>query len=379
MTESRVPSAQKMDWEALAGSIADGEAILVLGPNAIPFYAAVEREKNSDESFNSLSNRCIIEQLGSRISHYYERDNLFLFQDAAAKRDAMKIVRTVSRDERWLPDIELVRQIVGIPFSVVLNINPDKVIYDAFVRLYREPQFDYFTAKDKPTPPRLDYPDGYNKPLVYNLCGSVQDKLDSIILDYHDLFELVKNMLADNGVSEHLTRKLQEADRFIILGLELELWYFQLFIHYLNKIDNNPFNNPKENYPIFSRVSDVSRVFIMKQFKIQHIAPTRHEFELLYRACEQKGILRKLHQPGSPLEEQSRILTVQGRYEEAFALLEGNLNDIERKTALPHLRSRYNAWLQAQKDGRSDPRDLDIEINRIRYVLLTLANQLNAP
>lgn len=366
-----------MDWEALADSIADGEAILVLGPNAIPFYAAGEREKNKDESFNSLSNRNIIEQLGDRISHYYERDNLFLFQDAAAKRDAMKIVRNVSRDESWLPDIELVRQIVAIPFSVVLNINPDKVIYDAFARLYREPQFDYFTTRDKPNPPKMDYPDGYNKPLVYNLCGSVQDKLDSIILDYYDLFELVKNMLADNGVSEHLTRKLQEADRFVMLGLELELWYFQLFIHYLNKIDNNPFNNPKENYPIFSRVSDVSRVFIMKQFKIQHIAPTRHEFELLYRACEKKGILRNLRQPGSPIEEQVRSLTVQGKYEEAFALLEGSLDEMERKTGLPHLRSRYHAWLQAQKDGCADPHGQEVEINRIRYVLLTLANQLN--
>lgn len=368
-----------MDWEALADSIADGEAILVLGPNAIPFYAAGESDKGKDESFNSLSNRCIIEQLGDRISHYYQRDNLFLFRDAAAKRDAMKIVRAVSRDERWLPDIELLRQIVAIPFSVVLNINPDKVAYDAFASLYREPQFDFFTTRDKPSPPKLDYPDGHNKPLVYNLCGSVQDKLDSIILDYYDLFELVKNMLSDNGVPEHLTRKLQEADRFVMLGVELELWYFQLFIHYLNKIDNNPFNNPKENYPIFSRVSDVSRVFIMKQFKIQHIAPTRHEFELLYKACEKKGIMRKLRQPGSPLEEQARFLTVQGKYEEAFALLEGKLGDMERKIDLPHLRSRYNAWLQAQKDGRAGPRSLEVELNRIRYILLTFANQLNTP
>lgn len=363
-----------ISWDDLAQSIADGEAILVLGPDAIPLYPA--QGGGEEVSFSQISRRRILHNLSGQINHFYQRDNLFQFSNAAAKQQAMKEVRNTARDTAWLPDSELLRQIVAMPFPIVLNINPDKYVYEAFLKFYREPQFDYYTTKDKPNPPRLEYPDGLNKPLVYNICGSVLDKLDSGILDYNDLFELLKNLLTDNGVSPHITRKLQEADRFVLLGFELERWYYQLLLHYLNKLDDNPFNNPNQNFPILSQVSDDARAFIMQQFNIHHIAPTRHDFELLYQACERKGILRQLYDPASPLETRVRLLTVQGKYEEAFQLLETSTPEPGNTVDLPHLHARYNAWLQAKNAGAGDTRDLDLEINRIRYTLLTYANQL---
>ena len=375
-----MPELDDISWDELAQSIADGEAVLLLGPDAIPLYSTQGQpsdDVDATTSFSKLSRNRILQTLSEKeLNHFYERDNLFQFSSAPAKQKAMKEVRNVLREDAWLPDSELLRQIVAIPFPVVVNINPDKYVYEAFLKYYREPQFDYFTSKDKPNPPVLDFPDGMNKPLVYNLCGSVLDKLDSVILDYFDLFELLKNILADQGVSEHLTRKLQEADRFILLGFELERWYFQLFLHYLNKLDYNPFNSAKQNFPIVSWISDASREFVMYQFKIKHIAPTRQGFESLYQACERKGILRKLHEPGSKIETDIRLLAVQNKFEEAFNLLETHLGEEKRTIELPHLRSRLAEWLVAKKAGTEDNNYLSMEINRIRYTLLTYANQI---
>ncbi|NUQ26716.1 MAG: hypothetical protein HUU34_22460 [Saprospiraceae bacterium] len=152
-----------------------------------------------------------------------------------------------------------------------------------------------------------------------------------------------------------------------------------MLLHYLNKLDNNPFNNHKKNFPILSQVSDDNRAFVMKQFNIEYVAAKRDDFELLYQACQRQNILRNLHDPASPVEVQVRSLTVQGKYEEAFQQLEGRLGAAENNLDLPQLRARYNAWLTAKNAGAADSRDLDLEINRIRYTLLTFANQIPQP
>lgn len=370
----------EISWEELAQSIADGEAVLLLGPDAIPLYPVggqTNIEATDQISFSKLTRQKIVESLTSdELNHFYERDNLFQFSNASAKQKAMKLVRNLLRDGGWVPDSELMRQIVAIPFPVVVNINPDRFVYEAYVKYYKEPQFDYFTAKDKPNPPSIQTPHALDNPLVYNLCGSVLDKLDSIVLDYFDLFELLKNILHDQGIAEPLINKLQDADRYILLGFELERWYFQLFLHYLNRLIYNQFDSPKQNFPIVSWISDASKAFVMHQFKIKHIAPTRQGFESLYQACEQKGILRRLHEPGSRLEMDIRLLAVQNRIEEVFQLLEQYLSGEALSVELPHLRSRYNAWLKAKNSGIEDANTLSLEINRIRYALLTYANQI---
>jgi hypothetical protein len=367
-------SVSNISWDSLAQSIEDGEAILILGPDAIPLYPINGNPPAEETTFSTRVIQRISDNLGGQVSHFYQRDNLFQFANSNAKHQALKEVRSVARDSEWIPDRELVRQILEMPFPVILNINPDKFIYKAFLEYYQEPQFDFFTTKDKPYEPGLVYPNGHHKPLVYNLCGSVLDKLDSVILDYNDLLGLIKNLLMDTGVSEHLVRKLQEADRYVLLGFDLERWHSQILLHYLNKQDNNYFNNPNVNFPILTQISEDSRSFVMNQFNIKHIATTRREFEELHHACSKRNILRKLHGPASEVEIKIRSLTAQGKFEEVFQILETQSNP-EHRIDLWHMKARYNTWIGHKNAGTLDSRDLDLEFNRIRYVLITYANQ----
>jgi hypothetical protein len=78
--------AHNQHWAELAQSIADGEAVLVLGPDAIPLYRLGPTPENdpdeaAEATFNQLSRRRIRRALGEGVTYFYERDNLFLFRD----------------------------------------------------------------------------------------------------------------------------------------------------------------------------------------------------------------------------------------------------------------------------------------------------------
>jgi hypothetical protein len=49
---------------------------------------------------------------------------------------------------------------------------------------------------------------------------------------------------------------------------------------------------------------------------------------------------------------------------------------MEQQIDLPHLKARYRQWKQQQQEKTADSRDLDLEINKIRYTLLTYAGQM---
>ncbi len=378
---STQPDTTNIPWDTLAQSIADGEAVLILGPDAIPMYPSGQpgtAPGQEEMTFGRLSRKVIREAPDIGINLFYERDSLFLFRDEISKNKARKAVRELARNPHWLPDEELLRQIVAMPFHLVLSLSPDRAVLDAFIRHFQEPQFDFCTPYRKDASKSIREPDRHN-PLVFNLCGHVLEKVDSPVLDYFDLFQLFIKLLSNSDeIPNQMGRKLQEADTYILLGIQLDRWYFQMFLHYLNWLDNNAFTNVKQNFPFVSRVSDDAREFVLSQFNIRQIAPSRADFDALYNACAQKGILRELHDPLGPAALQIRLLTSHGKYEDAFDVLERHAAGEVKTVELPLLRARFAEWKQAQQTGTADSRDLDLQINRIRYALLTYASQLPA-
>jgi hypothetical protein len=64
------------------------------------------------------------------------------------------------------------------------------------------------------------------------------------------------------------------------------------------------------------------------------------------------------------------------KYDEAFDLLERNNGASIDLTELSHLKARYQHWKQHERDKTADSRDLEVEINKIRYTLLTFSGQV---
>lgn len=365
-----------VNWGNLADSIDDGNVVLVLGPDAIPFYplnesSEIRASSEGNISFSKLTTNKILKT--SLISYYYANDNLFLFNSVEDKNEARDIVKKQVADNNWIADEELLRNIVSIPFSVILNFSPDEIIYKAYLKYTDiKPQFDFCTPYNKEVV-EIKKPTKEN-PLIYNLCGNAAKKKDSCILDYFDLFQLFTKLLGKQ-IPDALKFELYEAQKFILLGFQLDKWYSQLLIHYLNWLEGsaNLHKNFKRNFPVLSQLSGDSREFVLKQFNISHIAPSREDFNELYNACKQRDILRLINRPDSPFIEQLKFFLKQDKIEETFKLLENKIKDKELEMELISLRGYYSNWKNAQ--GRERKEDLDIQIANIRDTLIYIANQ----
>ncbi len=364
-----------LDLKSLAQSIVDGEAILVLGPEAIPLYR--NRSSDSDDeptetTFGQMAKGRIQHSADIQIAYHYERDNLFMFRDKNSKREAQKAVKRCAADKNWLPDAELMRQIAAIKFPVVLSLSPDGYVREAFSQYSVPYQFDYFTAKDKTADIKLDTPKP-DFPILYNLCGyALEDDYDSVILDYHDLFEVLKSLLGDLNVPDMLRGKLKKANRFVLLGFRLDRWYLQLLLHYINKIEGE-FDNSNHNFAMLAEVNDDAREFVIEQFQMKCIAPSRADFDALFEACKAAGALRNLPDPLSGSAAQIRLLVERNDLSAALDLLETNAGNPDDLTAATMLKSQYNAWQQAHAAQIEDPKDLQLLLNQIRYRILTFA------
>jgi hypothetical protein len=376
---------QSDTWAELAQSIADGEAILVLGPDAIPLYRLGPAPENDPDepaaaTFNQLTRRRIRQSLGSGVTYYYERDNLFLFSDRNAKSQAQKIVKRCAGDSAWLPDAELLRHIAAIKFPLVLSLSPEAFVRDAFSKFGLNYQFDYFSAKDKTTETTLVAPQA-TQPILYNLCGyALEDDYDSVILDYHDLFGLLTALLGDLNVPDVLRGKLKKANRFVLLGFHLERWYAQLLLHYINKLDGE-FDNRNHNFAMLTEVGEDARTFIIEQFQVQCIAPSREEFDQLFEACRRHDALRTLPPSLAGPAADIRLLVEKNDLSGALDLLEKHADALGDEVAVPLLKSQHHEWFtenaKPEKDRSIDSRDLNLMKNQIRDRILTFSAMLS--
>lgn len=379
-----MPELTSYHWTDLAQSIADGEAVLVLGPDAIPLFRLgpppeSDPQEPSAATFNQLSRRRVRMTLGTGVSYYYERDDLFLFRDRDAKSQAQKIVKRCANDRSWLPDADLLRRIAALKFPLVLSLSPEACLRDAFSQYGLAYQFDYFSAKDKTTEAVLVAPKA-SQPLIYNLCGyALDDDYDSVVLDYHDLFSLLTHLLGDLNVPDVLRSKLKKANRFVLLGFHLERWHAQLLLQYINKLDGE-FDNRNHNFAMLSQLSEDAREFVIEQFQVKCIAPSREEFDHLYEACRQHDALRKLPDPLAGAAAEIRLLVEKDELSAALDALAKHAAALGDLTIVPMLKSQFSEWLREsskpEKERSVDSRELQLLKNQLRSRILTFSAQL---
>lgn len=145
-----------------------------------------------------------------------------------------------------------------------------------------------------------------------------------------------------------------------------------MLLHYINKIEGE-FDNSNHNFAMLANVSEDARAFVIEQFQIKSIAPSRADFDALYEACLALGAVRKLPDPLSGPAAQIRLLVERNDLPAALDLLGKNAASPEDVTAATMLKSQFNAWQQAQSSKTEDPRELQLMLNQLRYRILTFA------
>jgi hypothetical protein len=219
------------------------------------------------------------------------------------------------------------------------------------------------------------------KPLLYNLCGSVEDP-KSLILDYDDLFKLFKTMLADVNIPENQVRRpLYDATTFIFLGFHFERWYTQLFLRYLNQHEDQ-FQKNSSNYALNTTFADAAmQQFFVQQFNVKFIGADWSFFEELHQRFKEKcpHKMRKLVEELSPKATTVVQLIEKADFDTALQMLKlfGMQLDDDDKTLLTMTESNYNDYLNSKKEGTVSQENLSIQLAQVRRNLILLAKKLN--
>lgn len=354
--------SEKIDWDPILGDIAKGQAVLLLGHGFVPGM--------HQKLFQRFQ-----EKIGEGLLHFYERDGLFLFSDLDAKISAQD--ETVALYEQSIADAAMLRKIGELPFCLMVNANPDKNLFNTFDRFGLPLQFDYFSSKNK----YKDYPverPSTDYPLLYNLCGSYEDP-ESLLLDYDDLFDLLKALLPGGKIPKsEVEMPLEMCRTFIFIGFRFERWYTQLFLRYLNM--NDRINNKKRNYVLKTTLHDKdTEQFFIQQFKVKYIgADTAFFDELHFRFSEKyPEKMRKIAEELS--DEIAAVIKLirKNEYESVFRLLHSKeAIQPKDKDLLITTESEYRQYLKNRSDGTVNQENLQVQLAKVRRNLIEIAKTL---
>jgi hypothetical protein len=366
MAEAPATDLQKF-FPRLIDEIREGECVLLLGPDivwveGVPFmqkmrdliYAAHREDGTQEED----------------IVFNFKRDGLFLFAEKENKHDVQYELRSCLNQQQP-PD--LYRQIACIPFHLIISVNPDHFMPMAYDDLGVKHDFAYFNhaVPEENTP--LEEPTS-KRPLVYNLCGSHR-KPASMVLDYDDLFRLIKGIMSEKGLPVKLRRKLEDANTFLFLGFHFEKWYTQLLLRLLSG-DKNP-----RKFAIDTVLEDEqTNTFLIKQFKIEFKKPEDDFFQTLFRACQKEvDFLRGNGAVETEITPEAIVRWLEsGQTERGIKALRSLMAGTEFAEDLILLSNRYNRWKEKSANKTADSRDLEVEYNQIVKSLIGIVQSIHS-
>ena len=241
------------DWQDILDDIKDQKAVLLIGPEIMQFEGL---------SLNRHLRNNLNERNQEDIAFYYERDGFFLFKSPEAK---VRVARQVKRFYRDLiPDESILQRIVQIPFHLVMSVNPDTFVSEAFYRHGIKHRFHYFQHHHRENENDEIEKPTQALPLVYNLFGS-KDQDDSLVLDYDDVYKMLQSAIGTSSLPNKLLRSFREASTYIFLGFQFDKWYSQLLLKFLSDTGRR-----EKLISINNSLTDTdTHQFVIRQFKIQ--------------------------------------------------------------------------------------------------------------
>jgi hypothetical protein len=346
----------------LLADIKNEKCVLLIGPEIV---------KVDGIPLNLFLRDKLIESNAADIVHYYKRDGLFLFRDQAAKQEVQQEINFFY-EEHPIGDIideTTYKHIAEMPFHLVVSINPDCYLSDVCNQYGIKHQFSHFQTNggavaevEEPTK---------NNPLLYNLCGNYRSD-QSLILDYDDLFRLMKTIFGAPGLPTKLKSSLVSAKTFICLGFDFDKWYSQLLLNLLSEKDEvGSVKYVIKKYAINTEIADTStNAFLVQQFGITFLGEEQDFFKELYRRCSDEQMLRATSNPVS-LNIAHIIQQIRdGEIRNALRSLERFESDDRAKSDLILLSAQFNHLESERNKGLLNLNDYAVRFNQIVNALL---------
>ncbi len=264
---------QRLDY--ITRRIEEGKCIVILGPDIV-----TQDEPSLNVQLEAyLKENC---QYLTGDLKYYTDDEFFWFQKKIEKEYAFVNIQDFYAE---LQPNEMHRQIVDIPFHLIISVSPDLLIKKAFDDTKRDYIFDYYTKEEAP----LDFEKPTaEKPLIYNLFGNVESEA-SLVLTYDDLFEYLIAIFSKHSLHQDLKLELKAAKLILFLGFKFDKWYFKLILRLLelhtDKISHAGLKDWEGSPHVINFYTD--------EFEYEFLDyDSREILDSILKKCGEKGILR---------------------------------------------------------------------------------------
>ena len=351
-----------INWEYIIDTIKAEKCILILGPEVpvndqgVPLHSALEDYLQINDNDDIL---------------YFNADEFFLFRDETAKFPTYWNIQKFY--EQTAPS-ELYHKLAQIPFHLIISISPDLLLRRVFEQFQIAHQFDYYRKYENPK--SLTKP-SKEKPLLYNLFGSVEDD-GSMIFTYDDMFEFIFASVGKYELPNELKNELKAAKNFILLGFKFEKWYVKLILR-LFKLHSGKFLRYASKS--LSELKPETKELYESHFRINFVDNNLQEFtDKLFSICQTENILRELGTAENlTLAERAKNKISNGDVEDGIEMLSEFLENIEEDELLNDLTlisSSHRRLKRRMKNKTISEDDAETRLNQILNSLLELADEI---
>lgn len=347
--------------EDLLFDIEDEKCVLLIGP---------ELNAQSGKSQTRFIHEQLLEREAQHIAYYYPNDSLFLFKEESHKNRAIRRLKRLYRDME-VPKA-LYKKILELPIPLIISLNPDTHLSQVAQELGLQHDFKHFrysgeAAEDVDAPSK-------ERPLFYNLSGCLTEE-ESLVLDYEDLFKLLKAVLPD-GLPNKIRIHLRRSESFLFLGFDFEKWYSQLLLQLLTYERKG---RPK--FAVKAQLQDNhAKDFLIHQFQLQFLADDAYFFDTLHEALGKENQLRQLSFPeksGAIPTEELRAQVAKGQLAAAMKELSRYALPLTQQQELTALQARFQQWKSKDSGGLYSPGQSEPVLNQITTDFLQILNTLS--
>ena len=235
-------------WYSLVSTVSEGVCTLMLGPEAVTGCLNGERLPVHVALASYMMQR-LPEDVRHRLGPSDQRLDPWhpasVAQVILREADPAQIRRWLERfHEDFETDDQPLVDLAKLPFALVLNTSPAKIVFDVFSRVKSGAIAAFYDRTGK-MPGMLPDLSPAN-PVVYQLYGSLEKPRSMILSDSDRLDFIVKLARGSPALPINLTSALSDEDRiFLFLGFDLTDWHLRVLLHILS-------SNANRNYTSFA-------------------------------------------------------------------------------------------------------------------------------
>lgn len=359
-----------IDWEDVIDTLVEEKCVLFLGAGAYQPPGGGDIEE-------ALINWLDAKNPDHPEIRLYNPDGFFLFRKTRFKRKVIARTREFY-NQAFTETTEKFNLLAQIPFTVIISLSPDNILAQTFDTCGLEYQSDFYFRHRK-APEYFERPTR-EKPLIYNLLGNIEEP-ESLIMTHGDFFDYLDSVFKGNSMHNDFRQELENAERYIFLGLPYEKWYFQLLLRILSMHSDKL--REIERMALREFENPYLHELYTEEFKIEFIPTDISLFiETLYQECSNKGVLKEkpladtLRNTKGFAPDGIKNLIAEAKTHEAMRHLKllFDQHKLSSKNAneLVVLRNRYNLLQQREQRGTIYSQDLIVENNQIVEQLLKL-------